>query len=625
MDKKDIKFMKANIPFDIVQEGGMFKVQLGKGVGLAIDQDIKDMARSIGGTVYSEGGYSIGSFDNESTAKVFANRVREELDKRDGIRIDKKVYDALLLKLRNAGINVCNNIGLMEKILDNVSPSDIKLLPVDRDSEEYRKIVNDAAVRIENRLADLRRLMTKNQSLKSDNTETQPTSLSMVGLSLHDSSAQSADFSTANINKKFVSTKYLKEKITNFLLNKGNNKLESIDFPKNLMKTLGLVPNEHYSQYIHFISDTGYKYVLRISDHENVPASTLKRHARTDRGVSLIIRTEKSKKGNPQSNKYSNVKEYVYEKPSREQLFKIIKSIFGLFEFGNYIDIANADHINISPKPLGFNSGEYYGFVHDNTVYIDPTRFNAETPIHEYAHLWAEALRQQNPMEWKNIVSIMKEDKSLWNYVKESYHHLQADNDIADEVLATYSGRQGLERLKEASKKYDNPHSMFEHISRMLEGFWKAVCGFVGVEYKNKEDVADRVLYDFLSEVNPLKYTKEGVQKLSDRMILGHVRADIPESDILQAEQAAKEVIRDRIVTSSARSFSQEQVEILKRYSAMVGDGMPSGDLFKRLHEDVCKRDDVRHCYEQWKTDVLDELNDIAEGITNSPSVGCRR
>lgn len=513
--------MKASIPFDIIKEGGMYKVQLGKGVGLAIDLEIKDIARSIGGNVYSEGGYSFGSFDNRSTAETFANRVREELDKRDGIRIDRKVYDALLLKLRNMNINVSNDTDLMRRILNEVSPSDIKLLPIDRDSEEYGKMVSDATVRIENRLAELRRSMAEEQSLKSDNTETQPTSLSMEGLSPHDSGAQSAASSSANINIKFVSTKYLKEKLSNFILNQGNLSLDSKGFPKSLMKALGLVPNEHYSQYIHFISDSGYKYVLRVSDHENIPASTLKRHARTDHGVSLIIRTEKSKQGNPQSNKYSNVKEYVYKKPSQEQLSKIVKSIFGLFEFGNYIDIANADHVNVSPKPLGFQEGQYFGFVHDNTIYIDPTRVNAETPIHEYAHLWAEALRQKNPKEWKNIVSIMKEDKALWSYVKSSYAHLQADNDIADEVLATYSGRQGLERLKEASKQYDNPKSMFDHISRMLVGFWKAVCGFVGIEYKNKEDIADRILYDLLTEVNPLEYTKDGVQKLSDRMILG--------------------------------------------------------------------------------------------------------
>ena len=97
------------------------------------------------------------------------------------------------------------------------------------------------------------------------------------------------------------------------------------------------------------------------------------------------------------------------------------KSIFGLFEFGEYIDLANANKINVSPKPRGFKEGEFYCFVYDNTIYLNPEKFTAETPIHEYTHLWAEALRQRNPNEWKKIVAMMKETPEIWNYVQKTY------------------------------------------------------------------------------------------------------------------------------------------------------------------------------------------------------------
>ena len=64
-----------------------------------------------------------------------------------------------------------------------------------------------------------------------------------------------------------------------------------------------------------------------------------------------------------------------------------------------------------------------YGFVKGGRIYIDPDRVNAETPIHEYAHLWASAMRRMNPKEWANIVELMKESP-VWEEVKQYYPSL---------------------------------------------------------------------------------------------------------------------------------------------------------------------------------------------------------
>lgn len=44
-------------------------------------------------------------------------------------------------------------------------------------------------------------------------------------------------------------------------------------------------------------------------------------------------------------------------------------------------------------KLFVFSNKNVYGFVKNDTIYIDMEEINIETPIHEYAHLWAEALR----------------------------------------------------------------------------------------------------------------------------------------------------------------------------------------------------------------------------------------
>ena len=96
--------------------------------------------------------------------------------------------------------------------------------------------------------------------------------------------------------------------------------------------------------------------------------------------------------------------------------------------------------------------GQAYGFTVNGKIYIDPRIATAETPIHEYAHLWASAMREVNPEEWRNIVGLMK-GTGVWDEVKRTYPELKTEDEIADEVLAHYSGRRGAERLRAEQEK----------------------------------------------------------------------------------------------------------------------------------------------------------------------------
>lgn len=166
-----------------------------------------------------------------------------------------------------------------------------------------------------------------------------------------------------------------------------------------------------------------------------------------------------------------------------------------------------------SEKPRLFRTadGEAYGFTVDGKIYIDPKIANSETPVHEYAHLWASALRQSNAKEWANVVGLMK-DTAVWEEVKKRYPELKTDDEIADEVLATYSGRKGAERLRkemeEATKQgsiFDKAEAMsaMQKIRQALDTFWKSVADFLHIHYTTAEEVADRVMKDLLDGVDP--------------------------------------------------------------------------------------------------------------------------
>ena len=194
---------------------------------------------------------------------------------------------------------------------------------------------------------------------------------------------------------------------------------------------------------------------------------------------------------------------------------------FGGAEEGdtNYVifkpeDMQIKNHVKFFRTP----NGEAYGYTVDGKIYIDPRIANSETPIHEYAHLWAEAVRSENPKEWENIVNLMKGLKPVWDKVKKEYPHLESDSDLADEVLAQYSGKRGAERLrKEYDAIVDGDGSITEkakamyalqRLKKVLAKFWKKVADFLHIHFTTAEEVADRVMKDLLDGIDPREAAK---------------------------------------------------------------------------------------------------------------------
>ena len=181
----------------------------------------------------------------------------------------------------------------------------------------------------------------------------------------------------------------------------------------------------------------------------------------------------------------------------------------------NYV-IFNDEDIKIEDKIrlLKTNGGEIHGFTKNGKVYIDPNVATAETPLHEYAHLWVTALREKDPQQWNRVKEIMKQTY-VWNEIIGSYKELKTDDEIADEVVATYSGRRGASTLREHINKAvgdnlidkNNAKGIFDQVRDALNYFWKSIAEIFGVRYTNADDVADMVLKDFLNGYNPVKDT----------------------------------------------------------------------------------------------------------------------
>lgn len=234
--------------------------------------------------------------------------------------------------------------------------------------------------------------------------------------------------------------------------------------------------------------------------------------------------------------------------------------------------------------------GTSYGFTVNDKIYVDPRIATAETPIHEYSHLWATAMQKANPKEWENIVGLMK-NTSIWNEVKANYKDLHSDNEIADEVLATYSGRAGAEKLRKivsdsngegvsAIKKASIKRDVF-FLESALKKFWQAMASFLGIHYESAEQVADQVLKDMLNEVNPAKKLKEFTES-RDNLYKEYVENGNMEKafELVKEEASMKLAENPMPEVTDAYSVSREQepeatIKVYKVFT-LDKDGDPS-------------------------------------------------
>lgn len=318
----------------------------------------------------------------------------------------------------------------------------------------------------------------------------------------------------------------------------GANVLKSIDtlvsefeksavqpktFIGDVAKALGAKRGGSASEYASFETKNGKIITIRLSNH-NAKVSNFDANGETD-GISIVVSPKKSE-GMTNDGK-AHVVEYYYDaiklrRAEGKPLADIVRSIKQALYSGEFEDttgLAERQEVNaeITDRVRFFRTakGEAYGFTVGGKIYIDPKIANTETPIHEYAHLWAAALRGQNPKEWQNIVELMK-GTSVWDEVKKRYPELNTDDDIADEVLATYSGRRGAERLREEQRKIAGDKggvfekaeaiSALERVKQALRKFWKSIADFLHIHYKSAEEVADRVMKDLLDGVDPGKH-----------------------------------------------------------------------------------------------------------------------
>ncbi len=160
--------------------------------------------------------------------------------------------------------------------------------------------------------------------------------------------------------------------------------------------------------------------------------------------------------------------------------------------------------------------GEVVGYVSEGDIYLREEGLDADTPLHEYTHLWDEAVAHANPELWARGVALMKQTP-VWGEVERSADYGQKWKDmpaerreflIASEVHARLTGAKGEALLSKMEKKR-GAAGIIGRLREWLTEFFRYLADTMGVWSRDEidsmtlEDFEMLVLRDFGRGFNP--------------------------------------------------------------------------------------------------------------------------
>ncbi|MBS9767056.1 MAG: hypothetical protein KGV44_05905 [Flavobacteriaceae bacterium] len=157
----------------------------------------------------------------------------------------------------------------------------------------------------------------------------------------------------------------------------------------------------------------------------------------------------------------------------------------------NDLDVTKVKDVEVMKTPKGVIYGAK---LSDGTIYINPEHLNANTPIHEFSHLWEQLM----PEQWAKGVEMFKNTnvgKKLFAQLKEdgNYEHL-TDEQIWSEAVNTYIGNLG-------EKKY-HANSKLGKFAEWVKDTFRKLGGMLGIGNLKAEtkfkDFANGVLNDLM-------------------------------------------------------------------------------------------------------------------------------
>lgn len=179
--------------------------------------------------------------------------------------------------------------------------------------------------------------------------------------------------------------------------------------------------------------------------------------------------------------------------------------------------------------------GVVYGYTDGKEIVLNQEHLNANTPIHEYQHLWRTAAKKMNPELIEHGDKLIMQTQ-LFADLKEdpNYKHL-SDDEICDEAFARLTGEDGaaiLEQMANDAIK-ENPLdtakelTIINRLKNWLKKFWYWTLDTFtkwkpeDIKKMTLEDIRNLVLRDLANGVDPRSVLNEKKAKKDDKTLAG--------------------------------------------------------------------------------------------------------
>lgn len=204
---------------------------------------------------------------------------------------------------------------------------------------------------------------------------------------------------------------------------------------------------------------------------------------------------------------------------------------FGGAEEGdtNYVIFKPEDMKIVDHTKFAQGKGVVYGYTDGKEIVLNQEHLNANTPIHEYQHLWRTAAKEMNPELIEHGDKLIMQTQ-LFADLKEdpNYKHL-SDDEICDEAFARLTGEDGAAILEQMAKEAikENPLdtakelTIINRLKNWLKKFWYWTLDTFtkwkpeDIKKMTLEDIRNLVLRDLAQGVDPRnvksRMTKEAV------------------------------------------------------------------------------------------------------------------
>jgi hypothetical protein len=211
---------------------------------------------------------------------------------------------------------------------------------------------------------------------------------------------------------------------------------------------------------------------LRVSDHSYNPANN-DMDAREGKFISVEITNN-----DPTAHRFHG--RYSLKFDSSNTYEEIVDAV-------NEKIMEIIDEHGISPREFRTPDGEVYGAVKGSVVYLDPNKLNANTPIHEFGHLWNDTVRSNNPELWAKIKELTKETPYFKDLLDNpAYANLKDDDARVDEAFAQAMGDEGERIFNDPNA----PKSIKDRFKQLLKEFWEWLGHKLGIRDLSPEQIS---------------------------------------------------------------------------------------------------------------------------------------